>query len=432
MRVDCFPNSMVDWPKLPISSFAVVNPRYPVKKNRNYPFVEMAAVGENFGGIQRMDWRKLEGSGLSRFRIGDTLFAKITPCPENGKVAYVKTLQDDIGLGSTEFIVLSPQADTDPQFLFYLLCSYAVRGRAAARMEGSTGRQRVPEDVFTKWLLAPKPDPPEQAEIASILGAVDAAIENTRAAADRARELKRAILQRFFYDALGATAYADRPLKQLPLGWSLVVTRKLLAEDPQNGVSPESSTQPPGTPTFSIAAIRDGRVDLNTEEHLKYAHAPEKVVQRYRVCKGDVLIVRGNASPDLVGKAAMISSFPGGCIYPDIAKRVVFRTEGELKVISEYAVLAWNHPVVHNQILRRAKTSNGTLKINNRDVSQIILPVPPDAEQRRLVRLAAAVDEKIAGLVRVATVQQQLKESLTYDLLTGVARVKHEAKAALS
>jgi hypothetical protein len=48
------------------------------------------------------------------------------------------------------------------------------------------------------------------------------------------------------------------------------------------------------------------------------------------------------------------------------------------------------------------------------------------------VRLAAAVDEKIAGLVRVATVQQQLKESLTYDLLTGVARVKHEAKAALS
>lgn len=244
--------------------------------------------------------------------------------------------------------------------------------------------------------------------------------------------MKRAILHRFFYDALGETAYADRPRKNLPKGWSLVPAEKLLVDEPKNGISPEASTQPPGIPTFSIAAIRDGRLDLSTQEHLKYAHAPEKVVQRYRICKGDVLIVRGNANADLVGKAAMVSYFPEGCIYPDIAKRVVFRTEGELKVSSEYAVLAWNHPVVHNQILRRAKTSNGTLKINNRDVSQIILPVPPDAEQVRLVRLAAAVDEQIASLVSVATVQQQLKKSLTHDLLTGAVRVKDGAKAVVS
>src|SRR2546425_9134568 len=173
MQNDCFHDTVAEWPKAAVSSLADVNPRYRVKKGRNYPFIEMAAVGENFRGILSLDSRMLEGSGLSRFQVGDTLFAKITPCPENGKVAFVSYLPDDVGLGSTEFIVLSPRPGTNPRFLYHLACSHAVRGRAAARMDGSTGRQRVPEEVFTKRLLVPIPDSPEQAAIARILDAVD-------------------------------------------------------------------------------------------------------------------------------------------------------------------------------------------------------------------------------------------------------------------
>ena len=150
MQTDCFPDSISEWPKTSVQRLAEVNPRYPVKKGREYPFIEMAAVGENFSGIRSIDWRGLEGSGLSRFKVGDTLFAKITPCPESGKVAFVDTLPAEVGLGSTEFIVLSPRPDTEPRFLFHLLCSHDFRGRAAARMEGSTGRQRIPDEVFTK------------------------------------------------------------------------------------------------------------------------------------------------------------------------------------------------------------------------------------------------------------------------------------------
>jgi type I restriction enzyme, S subunit len=137
-----------------VSALADVNPRYPAKKGRKYPFVEMASVGENFAGILKFDLRQLEGSGLSRFKVSDTLFAKITPCPENGKVAFVNTMSAELGLGSTEFIVLSPKAETDPLFLFHLACSHAVRGRAAARMEGSTGRQRVPEKYSPSGCLS--------------------------------------------------------------------------------------------------------------------------------------------------------------------------------------------------------------------------------------------------------------------------------------
>lgn len=121
MQTDCFPESVALWEKAPISRLAEVNPRYAVKKDRDYPFIEMASVGENFAGIQSINWRKLEGSGLSRFKVGDTLFAKITPCPENGKVAFVDALPEEIGLGSTEFIVLSPRSGTVPRFLYHLV-----------------------------------------------------------------------------------------------------------------------------------------------------------------------------------------------------------------------------------------------------------------------------------------------------------------------
>jgi type I restriction enzyme S subunit len=299
-------------------------------------------------------------------------------------------------------------------------------------MEGSTGRQRVPEEVFLKRLLVPLPDPDEQAAIVRVLDAVDTALERTRAAIERARDLKRAVLQRFFYTALGEIAYADRPRKQLPPGWLLVPTRQLLDGEPKNGVSPEASSQPPGIPTFSIAAVRDGCVELDGQEYVKYTRVDDKVAQRYRIAKGDVLIVRGNANPDLVGKAGIVGRFPDKCIYPDITKRVVFRTTGETKVRPEFAVLAWNHDLVHNQVLRRAKTSNGTLKINSRDLNQIVMPVPPDGEQVQLVMMASAVDDQISALAAVVGAYGQLKKSLMDDLLTGRVRITNGIKAAAS
>src|SRR5438067_10151238 len=122
MQTDCFPDATIDWPKSFVSTLAKVNPRYPVRKGVEYPFIEMASVGENFAGILKIETRKMEGSGLSRFKVGDTLFAKITPCPENGKVALVRQLPSEPGIGSTEFIVLSPRDGCVPQFLFHLLC----------------------------------------------------------------------------------------------------------------------------------------------------------------------------------------------------------------------------------------------------------------------------------------------------------------------
>lgn len=278
-----------------------------------------------------------------------------------------------------------------------------------------------PSEIKKSWIPIPPPD--EQAAITSVLDGVDVAIDGALMAISKAKELKRALLQDFFYSALGVTAYADRPTKKLPMGWSLVSTDQLLASEPKNGVSPKASSQPPGIPTFSIAAIREGRVDLSSQENLKYAEVSEKIADKFRLAEGDVLITRGNANPELVGKAGRVSEFPEGCIYPDITKRVVFRKDGDNVVTPEYAVLAWNHPVIHNQVLRRAKTSNGTLKINNRDVKQIVMPVPPPGAQEQIVSITNAVESKIDAMSSKVRALERLKMSLMHDLLTGTMRV---------
>lgn len=310
--------------------------------------------------------------------------------------------------------------EADRDFLYYLL---EILTPIIKRLGAGTTFDEVSKRDVRKVYCAVPIEKDEQAAIARILDAVDTAIERARSTIESTKELGRSMVQEFFYSALGVTAYADRPEKKLPYDWSLMPTESLLEGEPKNGVSPKASTQPPGTPTFSIAAVRDGRVDLANTGNLKYVEVSLKVAEKFQVHKGDILIVRGNANPDLVGKAGVVNEYPEGCIYPDITKRVIFRKDGEKTVMPDFAVLAWNHPIVHNQVLRRAKTSNGTLKINNRDVKQVVMPVPPSKEQQKVVNMVAAVDAKADALLAKLNALETLKKSLQHDLLTGAIRV---------
>lgn len=353
-------------------------------------------------------WSVLVGSNGNRQRIGNAVYIA----------------EDAAFLFASFLLAAKPRADSGvtPEFFFRWLRSEQVQSYLSASSEGSTGLSNLSHSFFRKMTIA-FPGEPEQAAMTRLLDAVDGAIDRALEAESEARALKQAVLQNFFYAAIGITAYADRPAKRLPAGWSLAQTESLLACEPKNGISPKASSQPPGVPTFSIAAIRDGRVDLEEPSNLKYTDIPQRVVDKFRVYSGDVLVVRGNANPDLVGKAGRIGTFPGDCIYPDITIRVAFRQGGDGSVLPEYAVLAWNHPVVHNQILRRAKTSNGTLKVNGRDVRQIVMPVPPLSKQQEIVGLSMAIDSKASALQAKLRVLQQLRKSLMHDLLTGTVRV---------
>jgi type I restriction enzyme S subunit len=118
-----------------------------------------------------------EYSAGPKFRNGDTLVAKITPCLENGKTAQVDILENnEVAFGSSEFIVLRENENTINDFIFYLAKSPAFRKRAIGCMEGTSGRKRVNEGAL-KLQVLPIPNKPTQQKIASVLSALDSKIE---------------------------------------------------------------------------------------------------------------------------------------------------------------------------------------------------------------------------------------------------------------
>lgn len=128
--------------------------------------------------------RKIKGydygvfSSGAKFRNGDTLLAKITPCLENGKTALVDILEDDeIAFGSTEFIVLRETEFIDKDYLFYLARSPHFRQLAISSMEGTSGRKRVAESALQSREITIPKDKKEQQKIANILSSLDEKIE---------------------------------------------------------------------------------------------------------------------------------------------------------------------------------------------------------------------------------------------------------------
>ncbi len=130
-----------------------INPKRTLRKGTMAPYLDMASLTTSGHCVETPILREM-GSG-AKFRNGDTLLARITPCLENGKSAFVDFLADDqIGWGSTEFLVLRPKAPL-PEYVGYLLCRHSpFREYAIQSMSGTSGRQRIQNDVLGRYLLA--------------------------------------------------------------------------------------------------------------------------------------------------------------------------------------------------------------------------------------------------------------------------------------
>ncbi|MDH4304782.1 MAG: restriction endonuclease subunit S [Nitrospira sp.] len=133
-----------------------INPRVLVLRDGDKPFVPMSCLANNSMLISGIEFR--DGNSGAKFQNGDTLFARITPCLENGKTGFVQFLPDEkaIACGSTEFIVLRSRTLT-PEFVYLLARSDEFRRVAIKSMTGATGRQRVQEQCFNQFQIAQPP-----------------------------------------------------------------------------------------------------------------------------------------------------------------------------------------------------------------------------------------------------------------------------------
>ncbi|MCZ2813166.1 restriction endonuclease subunit S [Modestobacter sp. VKM Ac-2979] len=179
------------WEVLAASTVLTVNPRVRVDKGAERPFFAMADLREQ-SMVCAPSARRTSSSG-SKFENGDTLFARITPCLENGKTGFVQVLDaGETGFGSTEFIVLRGRS-VGPAFTYCLARSESFRKHAIGSMSGASGRQRVRNECFDSYLLTQPPrNIADQFETAA--APLFKSVEVLRQVADRLQSMRDSLL----------------------------------------------------------------------------------------------------------------------------------------------------------------------------------------------------------------------------------------------
>ena len=197
---------MAEWVMKKLKDIADFNPRESLAKGVVAKKVAMDKLQPFCRDIPGYELEPF--SGGTKFRNGDTIMARITPCLENGKTAKVAVLDDgEVGFGSTEYIVFRAKDGVDEDFIYYLVCSPLVREPAIKSMVGSSGRQRVQTDVVQNLEIM-VPDYEEQKRISGILKSLDDKIAANTEVNKNLLEQVRAL-------------YKDRFIDLMPFGGSM-------------------------------------------------------------------------------------------------------------------------------------------------------------------------------------------------------------------
>ena len=188
-----------EWRTIRAADFIDFNPRLSLKKGDIATKVAMDKLKPFTKKIPETE--KAEFNGGAKFCNGDTVMARITPCLENGKTAYVDMLDDgEIGFGSTEFIVMRAKTGiSDPQFVYYTAINPVFRNVAIKSMVGSSGRQRVQQSVLEELELS-VPDLDEQRRIGDFLARIDEKIALNDRINDNLEQQAMALYRQMFVE----------------------------------------------------------------------------------------------------------------------------------------------------------------------------------------------------------------------------------------
>ena len=243
-----------EWRTIRAADFIDFNPRLSLKKGDIATKVAMDKLKPFTKKIPETE--KAEFNGGAKFCNGDTVMARITPCLENGKTAYVDMLGDgEIGFGSTEFIVMRAKTGiSDPQFVYYTAINPVFRNVAIKSMVGSSGRQRVQQSVLEELELS-VPDLDEQRRIGDFLARIDEKIALNDRINDNLYAQAKAIFDNHFIN-----------IDAIPAGWrkgNLLDIANYLNGLAMQKFRPQGNEI--GLPVLKIKELRQGSCDDSSE-----------------------------------------------------------------------------------------------------------------------------------------------------------------------
>ncbi|NUM49466.1 MAG: restriction endonuclease subunit S, partial [Anaerolineales bacterium] len=216
------------WVVKKLGEVATLNPAIPNKQNIdteiNVQFIPMKLVAEVTGVVQLTELRKYAevNKGYTPFINGDVIFAKVTPCMENGKIAIVNNLANGLGFGSSEFHVFRTHDCLSNKFLFHFLVQTKFRKEAEGNMTGAVGLKRVPKQFLENYKIPLPPLATQQrivAKIEELFSQLDNGIAQLKTAQAQLKVYRQAVLKWAFE---GRLTNKDVKEGELPEGWEWV------------------------------------------------------------------------------------------------------------------------------------------------------------------------------------------------------------------
>ncbi|WP_310781857.1 hypothetical protein [Candidatus Palauibacter polyketidifaciens] len=402
-------------------------------------FVPMARVAEEFGGIDVTERRAFAAikRGYTQFQPGDVLFAKITPCMENGKIAIVPEIQPPLGYGSTEFFVLRLHTDGMGPWIGYCLSRSEFRDQARRNMQGAVGQLRVRkiwlEDV--KIPLAPIAEQQRVvARIESLFARLDigiTALERAEANLEhyRASVLKAAVegrmtqqwrkenppeeagedlLRRILAERrkhweeeqlAKFKAKEKRPPKNwenkykepvepdagnlppLPKGWCWATVDQVAEVTGGLTKNPARSGLPVKYPYLRVANVYADEIRL---DDVRMIGVSEAELDRVALRPGDLLIVEGNGSAEQIGRVA---EWRGG-LEPCCHQNHLIKVRCAPSIRSRWLLTWLLSPRGRQAVLAKASSTSGLYTLSLSKVRALPIPLAPIREQVRAVRSA--------------------------------------------
>ena len=389
------------WAQCSLVDIVVLNPKNDASAEQTAGFVPMALAPTDYhGALQHQEklWGELKKS-YTNFADGDVIFAKVTPCFENGKAAIVRDMPSGIGAGSSEFYVLRPASkEISPSLLFAIIKTQSFMQQGAENMTGAVGLRRVPRAFVESFPIA-LPPAAEQKVIADKLDTLLAQVENTKARLERIPQ----ILKRFRQSVLAA-AVSGRLTGTGEENFATISIEQLAKQKKYSlGIGPFGSNlkvsdyREAGHPLVFVREIRANQFGDGATKYVSGEKFDE--LKAHRVAPGDILITKMGDPPGDV--AIYPLDRPEAVITADCIKLSV----DESAYCRDYVAYAMQAEQFRRDVLS-ISAGVAQQKVNLTKFRKLTLRIPSRLEQTEIVR---RVDQLFAHADRI---EQQVNNAL--------------------